>query len=575
MTKAYLVDFRKPKTVKDLAAYIGVDLDSFKEIISAEDQTKFYQSHSLQKRSVRRLHKVREVWEASSTFADAQKSLARRFEIFAREMDKNFPHKAAYGYVRNRGTRDNASIHSGAKLLLRADLKNFFPSIDSDRLIKRFSALGLHSITADALAKFVTINGKLPLGLHTSPMLANLICVDLDEKFEKLAASNNCKYARYADDISISGNDTLPTKEQLAEIIVSEGFELAPDKFRITKNGQAHYVTGLSISDKDSPHAPRKMKRRLRQELFYTKKYGFFDHLSHLGLRVFFQREINRLDGTVKYIRYHEKNIGEKLLTQWNEILEDEDIKPSYEPRNYEVRRTVVCYIDESEIKFHNRKYLALGLVFTEDAVALDASTRSILRDHEIADAFYAGDKEALIKKGLHFVDSHPDLRTAYIKKLADLSFRAFVIFAELKSDDDYEKTYLSLLEKILPNRLVWYDGVKLFIVIEENSKLKLKSLKNLVSKIYNSLEKANNRRPMFDPPIEFGKKLDTPSFSVPDYILAVFARYAQLNEHPKEQVRVYQFERLRDKYRLIVDGDTGKEFSRRHSFIPWNHQNS
>lgn len=191
------------------------------------------------------------------------------------------------------------------------------------------------------------------------------------------------------------------------------------------------------------------------------------------------------------------------------------------------------CFVDETEIVFGNRKSLALGLVFTHDADALLTSTVATLREHQIEDPFYAGKKDALARKGLHFTESHPDLRTAFIKVLSGLPYRAFVIFGELKSDDKYRETYVSLLTKILPKRLMWYDGAFVRFIFEENSKIKISALEQTVGDAYQLLEKANNRRPIEQPEVGIGKKLQYPCFAVPDYLLAVFSRFAQTNEKP------------------------------------------
>ena len=87
-------------------------------------------------------------------------------------------------------------------------------------------------------------------------MLANFVCLSLDEKITSLANSYDCVYSRYADDIAISGKSALPSKILLADIVEAEGFRLSPHKFRVTKLGQAHYVTGLSVTDAISPHVP-------------------------------------------------------------------------------------------------------------------------------------------------------------------------------------------------------------------------------------------------------------------------------------------------------------------------------
>lgn len=571
MSKTFSIDFKLPESASDLAPYIGIGAGLFEKVVSVPDRKQFYAHQRIPKRGRHNAGKFRDVWQvADQRLIEGHKAVARRFGEFARKEDPRFPHNAAYGYVRHRGTRDNAEVHCGAPLLLRADIRNFFPSISMDRLKKRFLELKMKPAAADALAKFVTVDDHLPLGLNASPMLANLVCVNLDIKIEKLALAYGCRYTRYADDIAISGKRKLPSRTELEKILKEEGFQLNGKKFRQTKIGQTHYVTGLSVSDANSPHVPRRMKQRLRQELYYSKKFGTKDHLYRTGDATL-QSGINRLDGTVNYVSHIETRISQRLKSQWEELKERDEVGVSYDPLSYRLPRSVFCFEDETEISFENRKFLALGMAFTEDTSALSISTIATLRDHQVADPFYAGDKTALAKRGLHFTDSHPDLRTAYIKVLSGLPYRAFVIFGELESDNKYQETYVSLLAKILPKRLMLYDRAFVHFIFEENSKVKIPALEQSVGDAYQLLEKANNRRPVKKPEVIVGKKLEQPCFAVPDYLLAVFSRFAQANANPKEKnMRMSQFERLRDKYRLIIDADTGVEYSRRRPFQPW-----
>ena len=571
----YRLDFTRAESAKDLAAYLGVSSELLHEVVQSSARVEFYYRHQIPKRSVRRSDRFRTVWQAAQLpyleLTDAHKAFARRFELFARIADPRFPHEAAYGYVRSRGTRDNAAVHCGAPLLLRADLKNFFPSISTERLVDRFIQLGMKTAAARALGKFATIEDSLPLGLNASPMLANLVCVDMDIKVQELATRYGCRYTRYADDIFISGN-RLPDKAELEKIVTSMGFSLSPDKFRITKPGQAHYVTGLSIADANGPHAPRHMKRKLRQELYYCKKFGIEDHLAQIGYEEGTYRSgVNRLDGTVRYVSHVEGAYASSCLRPlWKNLLSRDGLEPRHPSIESRSLRQIFCFIDESEIIFENKRSLALGLFLTEDPAAISASTIAVLRKFQIEDPFYPGDREALERSGLHFVDAHPDLRTAYLETLARLSFRAFVVYAELKDGESYEDKYVSLLALALRNRFIRYDRTSWRIAVEENSKVNLASLSATVRGVYRQLEDVGSRRPLVEPEVFVGKKRDEPSFAVPDFILAVFGRFAQLNEKPNEPNRRHQFERLRDKYRSIVDADSNTEYSRRRSFEPW-----
>lgn len=53
-------------------------------------------------------------------------------------------------------------------------------------------------------SKFITIDDKLAEGLHTSPIVSNIVFYDLDLDINKLAKEYNCKYTRYADDLTFS-----------------------------------------------------------------------------------------------------------------------------------------------------------------------------------------------------------------------------------------------------------------------------------------------------------------------------------------------------------------------------------
>lgn len=242
------IDFRVPKATAQLANYIGVSEEVLRKLSDPVNKLAYFFRHQIPKKNKSASGEHRVVWEANPFLADAYKSFNRRFDIFARTADTRYPHTASYGYVRGRSTIDNASVHCEEPLILHADIKDFFPSITKDRLLKLFHRLGINPAMAELLCAFICIDDKLPLGIHCSPLLANLVCLDLDDKFVALSAQYDCHYTRYADDITISGK-AVPPKQEVEKILEEEGFLLSQRKFRITKTGQSHFVTGLSVTD--------------------------------------------------------------------------------------------------------------------------------------------------------------------------------------------------------------------------------------------------------------------------------------------------------------------------------------
>jgi len=574
-----LINFREPATLSELAEYIGIERGLLEKAIQPNKSESLYTKHQIPKRSKNGTDNYRIVWEADCLLlADAYKSLARRFDLFVTSVCSDYPHSSAFGYIRGRNTIDNARGHCLATTILHADIENFFPSISRERIATLFKRFGLHTDIAEALSQFVTIENVLPLGLHSSPLLANLICLEMDVQFKKLADKYGCFYTRYADDITISGNADVPKKEEVKSLLADEGFILSERKFRITRLGQKHYVTGLSVADK-KPHAPRLMKKRLRQELHYCKKFGIEGHLIHIkeylrhpdGKDNFVQRGLNRIDGMVRYISNIEDHLLPKIRGGWQNSLNEAGLKPSYQTVAGSTIKCVTFYVDETVIKHNNKRYLALSFVHAIAPNTISVETSLVLRSY-LASPFVLGDKDALRKNGLHYVDADEDLRKTYISRLTNFPFRSYLVYKELTSEGDYENCFISLIRKIMPHRLMACDGAIVHIIFEENSKIRKTKIEETINEVYKSLKKTRNRCAA-SVHVSIGKKTQFVNFSVPDFLLGIFSKYARYNSTEERQLRNREqsfFESLRDKYRVILDADTNIVYSRKRPFEPW-----
>ena len=77
------------------------------------------------------------------------------------------------------------------------------------------------------------------------------------------------------------------------------GFLLNEQKTKIRKAGTRQTVTGLVVNETCS--IPAEYRRRLRQELYYCKKYGPDSHLAHTGSDESTARMLQRLLGSVSH----------------------------------------------------------------------------------------------------------------------------------------------------------------------------------------------------------------------------------------------------------------------------------
>lgn len=189
-------------------------------------------------------------------------------------------HDNAHGYIPTRSIFTNATPHLNCKVLLKMDLKDFFPSIGMGWVVNFFSELGYSKGVSYALASLCCNKGCLVQGASTSPYLTNILLYGLDERLTRLASKNNLKYTRYADDMTFSGDYISNKIPALIESIVNDyGLVVNTTKTRLMINKNKKIVTGLSVAD-DALRVTRELRRSVKQAVHYIDRYGLLSHVS-------------------------------------------------------------------------------------------------------------------------------------------------------------------------------------------------------------------------------------------------------------------------------------------------------
>lgn len=524
--------------------------------------------HKIPKRNKARGYRT--VWEPSF-LKTKYKALGGYLGKFFHYRLDLFPHPATFGYVGGRNIKDNALAHCGHAHLLVVDIEAFFPSITRARVQALLLECGFNAEIANLLARFLTIDGSLALGLPTSPVLSNAVFLPADVELAALADRFGATYTRYSDDMSFSGDGELPSLDDIGAILARRGFALAKAKTRRSRRGQAHFVTGLSVSEADQPHVPKLKKHRLRQELYYAGKFGLIDHLQRLGVNdeAVVQEQINRLDGTVKFVAHHEPRLAPRLRSRWTEILKEAEAKPSYKPRNLGAEPFVIA-IDEAEYRPTNGHLLALGLAVSQHQQRVYSLAHDVLQE-ALGNLWAAGDPAAIEKRGLHYNDATADLRLRYVEQLRVMPFEGYVVMGPLASPQTYEDTYLRLLGAVIRRRLMAAEGRFALFMIEKNNKVSETRIEALIQEAVSALRLEKNRGPKraF---VSFVTKPDL-HVSVADFLLGVLGDYLKSPNTPPgrpEGRDRLMFEQIREKYRLILDVEPWTEYSRRRPISPW-----
>lgn len=213
-------------------------------------------------------------------------------------------HEAAMAFQAGKSVVDNAQAHQKQKVLVRMDLKDFFPSIKYHRVKGLFQSFGYNDgmsaifamICTDAFrvnaklgeeSYFVALSDRyLPQGACTSPALSNIICRRMDNRLQKFAKSIDWVYTRYADDMIFSSaekSDKLGSVLGLTQkVIQEESFEINPEKTLVMRQSQRQMVTGVVVNHEVPRISRRDMKNfrafchqyELKGETEMSKKLG-------------------------------------------------------------------------------------------------------------------------------------------------------------------------------------------------------------------------------------------------------------------------------------------------------------
>ena len=181
----------------------------------------------------------------------------------------------ACAYHKRRGLTDLARPHIGHNTLIHLDIKDFFTSITEQMVF--FSLLretGYPKSVCGFLSRLCCYKRYLPQGACTSPALSNICFKLCDEELAAFASQNNLSYSRYSDDIYFSG-DNVKAKFVIAEVkslLARHGFYLRSDKTKVLGKHQAQKVTAIVVNEK--MQVSREYRRKLRQDIYYLKKYG-------------------------------------------------------------------------------------------------------------------------------------------------------------------------------------------------------------------------------------------------------------------------------------------------------------
>lgn len=192
---------------------------------------------------------------------------------------KVHPHSKAY--VPGRSIKENIRFHTKKEIVLTLDIHDFFFSINIDTVKECFRIMGYTTLLSDIFSKLCCLNDRLPQGAPTSPYLTNIIMYSFDSAIRDYCRERKINYTRYADDMTFSGSfKTAEVIEYVKKRLSEKGLMLNNSKTKVMTKDMQQIVTGIIVNK--YTHISPAEKKKIRQEIFFIKKYGLDNHLSHI-----------------------------------------------------------------------------------------------------------------------------------------------------------------------------------------------------------------------------------------------------------------------------------------------------
>lgn len=204
-------------------------------------------------------------------------------------------HRCAVGYRRKMSIADHVWPHAGARLIITADIQDFFPSTSAGRVYDWWAEQHQSQHVAQLATLLTTYRGSLPQGAPTSPALSNILNYALDQRLNQRVERSGGVYTRYVDDMVFSWQTRhrppADFKASVSATLHEFGYTLHPGKgWLVYRAEDEPQITGVILRksgrvtvtdemqqiirslERDDPHGQRLAGYRGFQKMLQKRK---------------------------------------------------------------------------------------------------------------------------------------------------------------------------------------------------------------------------------------------------------------------------------------------------------------
>ena len=268
---------------------------------------KNYKIYEIKKRN----GKYRTIYEPNLILKQIQKQILNNI------LNNKSISKYAKAYHKGIQLKDNAIPHINKEMILKLDIKDFFENIS---FLNIYNSCFPIEYFPKSVGMILTYDNHLTQGSPTSAYISNLVMKEFDEELGNWCNLRNISYTRYSDDMTFSGAfnpSELITK--VRKMLYKLGLELNNDKIHIVYKSSSQNVTGIVVNEKMQVNV--KYRNKIRQEIYYIKKFGLSSHLKKCDINIDSKRYLNILYGRVLYVLQINEN--DKEFIKYKQFIEN------------------------------------------------------------------------------------------------------------------------------------------------------------------------------------------------------------------------------------------------------------
>lgn len=264
---------------RDMYESLAAFNEKYTSLINTEDKSTLYRSFKIPKRSggLRKIDAPQD---------ELMKALRDLKEILEKKFYASY-HTTAFAYIHGRSTIDSVKRHqsNNSRWFLKLDAQGFFPSTTEtflmDMLCKLYpfcTFIHYDYGYKEALEKALSLcflNGGLPQGTPTSPMLTNMMMIPIDHAIAKMCHeySPHLCYTRYADDMLISSQFSFHWTDVQNKIVdifnqFSAPFTLNAEKTRYGSSSGRNWNLGVMLNKENKITIGHEKKKVFKAMIF-------------------------------------------------------------------------------------------------------------------------------------------------------------------------------------------------------------------------------------------------------------------------------------------------------------------